>query len=112
MEYVHLNFKEIVATETGRTLKDMSEGPFSIMTSRADTKNVTLADGSQMIMTSSGEIMTGDQFNALTTLADMTSQQEEVKIEPRVQQVNLLSPSHFNRQVVFHVGISFFFFQL
>ena len=68
------------------------------MTSQSETQDITTEDGQQMVMTSTGDIMTQDQFSALTTLADMTSHeitsqhhhQEEVQMEPQVQQVELI----------------------
>ena len=61
-------------------------------------ETLTTEDGQQMVITSTGEIMTQDQFSALTTLADMTSHevtsqhhhQGEVQMEPQVQQVELI----------------------
>lgn len=99
---VYLNLKEIVATESTQAVTSESdvittETPeYTEITSHEDTQNVT-DDGQQMVMTSSGEIMTQDQFNALTTLAGMPSheltsqeqaQAEEFPVEPQVQQVD------------------------
>ena len=99
---VYLNLKEIVATESTQEVTSQSdvvttETPqYTEMGSHEDTPNIT-DGGQEMVMTSSGEIMTQDQFNALTTLADMTShevapqeqnQTEEFQVEPQVQQVD------------------------
>ena len=99
---VYLNLKEIVATESTQAVTSESEvittetPEYTEIRSHEDTQNVT-EDGQQMVMTSSGEIMTQDQFNALTTLAGMPShevtsqeqtQAEEFQVEPQVQQVD------------------------
>ena len=99
---VYLNLKEIVATESTQEETSQNDvvttetAEYTEMVSHGDTQNITHGD-QQMVMTSSGEIMTQDQFNALTTLADMIShevtaqeqnQAEEFEVEPQVQQVD------------------------